>query len=60
VSVFLGPGVTGFRGPATEFTVLGLLVVITTTPDPRRLVPFLPAAVALTSAATAVSQLVKL
>jgi hypothetical protein len=59
VSEFLWPGVTGFSRAASEFTVLGLLLAVTTA-DPRRLRPWLPALAAATSLATVASQLVKL
>lgn len=60
VSEYLWPGVTGFSRAASEFTVLGLLVVITTAAAPRRWNRWLPALATATSAATAASQLVKL
>lgn len=59
VSEYLWPGVTGFSRAASEFTVLGLLIAVTSV-DPRRLRPWLPAFAAVTSVATAASQLVKL
>lgn len=60
VSEFLWPGVTGFSRAASESTVLGLLVVVTGRPDPRRLLPWLPVAAGVTTLAVVVSQLVKL
>jgi hypothetical protein len=59
VSEYLWPGVTGFSRAASEFTVLGLLIAVISV-DARRLRPWLPAFAAVTSAATAASQLVKL
>jgi hypothetical protein len=60
VSEYLWPGVTGFSRAASEFTVLGLLIAVTTTADLRRLRPWLPALAAVTSLATVASQVVKL
>lgn len=56
VSEFLWPGVTGFSRAASESTVLGLLVLVTTRAVPRHL----PALLGITTAATIASQLVKL
>jgi len=64
VSEFLWPGVTGFSRAASEFVVLGLLVVITAAGGggmPARPIPrALPALAGLTTLATIASQLFKL
>ena len=60
VSEFLWPGVTGFGRAASEFTVLGLLLVVTSPKGMGPLVRLLPAGVVVVSTATALSQLVKL
>jgi hypothetical protein len=59
VSEFLWPGVTGYSRAASEFTVLGLLVAITSSGS-RALPRWLPAMAGATSVAAVASQLLKL